>query len=278
MSKFDVILENDLKSVAEEKVSADLALVKNGLSNYLGFNVNDLWTIPIVPKISNQDHANGIVAVADGRHLFDGIIFGGAVRDCLAKLEIHDVDIMALPASAKALADFLLNVQFENVALSTVDVANLYLTKHINEPWTFVKPNCIVQIIRPVLNMINSPRAILKKCVESVDLSCCGVAYEAGNLYETVAGAISQCKNKLFCKLKNNSFYNETRTAFRTAKLMDRGWKEFATQSFSNKSCLSCKHFVEDNCELHNVFNVTCDHYDEVNKKNSDDEFWASVL
>ena len=76
MDKFDAVLDNKL--VKEQNIdNTDFTIVKNGLSNYLGFNVDELL----------EDT--------------DAVIFGGAPRDCIANLEIHDIDIMALPKSTK---------------------------------------------------------------------------------------------------------------------------------------------------------------------------------
>lgn len=201
MNKFKVVLDELESGILKD--NSDFNVVKRGLSNYLGFDVDELL-------VGN-----------------DAVVYGGAPRDCLAELPINDVDIMALPRSARLVSERLIEKGFEAIPFAKISIANLYLgIRVINEPWTLTKGNCIVQIIRPVIGMNDDPRHKLKSCLENVDLSCCGVAYIPNALYETYNGAISHCKRKVFLQLKDNAFYRADRIAHRMVKLLDRGWTE----------------------------------------------------
>jgi hypothetical protein len=200
MNKFKMILN------VPDKTENSL-LIKNihdRISSYLRFNVDDL--------LDETDAA----------------IFGGAVRDSIADLEIHDIDIMALPKSASKIEQFLLQSKFTKLLTGTIDIVNLYCDiKIINLPITFVRDNSIVQIIRPVIPMqINDVKELFNKYLANVDISACGVAYTAGQLIETSDNAILHCKNREFVTLIENMFYRKNRIQHRVAKLLDRGWKQ----------------------------------------------------
>jgi len=203
MNKFNLILDEVEDSI--HSTDSETSLVKERISNYFGSNIDEL------------------LSLAKG----DAIVYGGAVRDSIANLEIHDIDIMALPKASRIIAEKLLQMEFKSIPFTKVDIASLYTGLHIiNEPWTFIKSNTIVQIIRPVVKPGESPRKALKSCIDNVDISCCGVAYIPNALWETCQDALLHCRHKVFRVLKENLLYRPDRISHRTAKLCDRGWKD----------------------------------------------------
>lgn len=200
MNKFKMIL--NVKDKKCEHVCNDKKIHDN-ISNYLRFSVDEL--------LKNTDAA----------------VFGGAVRDSIAGLEIHDVDIMALPKSARKIQQFLIDLRFTRMPTGTIDIINIYNDiQIINEPWTFVKDGCIVQIIRPKLPMKSNVKEVFYNYLSNVDISACGVAYHNNRIIETCDNAISHCKSKVFATLVENMFYRKNRIQHRIAKLLDRGWTQ----------------------------------------------------
>ena len=158
MGRYDIALGKNKNSPKKlvHKTGVDPQRVAFILTQYLHLRVDN---------ILNHPHC-------------DAVIFGGAIRDCIAFCPnyvrnqecsqdenwdhihstdpefIHDVDIMALPRSAEIIAEYLISTGFEKVALTSPDLAGMYIgIKKIHEPWTFIKSGTkpkIVQIIRPV--------------------------------------------------------------------------------------------------------------------------------
>jgi len=168
-------------------------------------------------------------------------IFGGAVRDSLANKDIHDVDIMCLPESARKLSSFLIEKGFIKVDL--YDKVQLEMYKEIRcitEPWTFIKDSKIVQVIKPAGGRIVEGEVTLGSLVDSyyallsdVDISACGVFIERdrdgiAKLKESHQDAITHCRLGVFEVLTNNKMYGNHRTEQRTFKLLKRDWKDIS--------------------------------------------------
>ena len=81
----------------------------------------------------------------------DPIIFGGAIRDSIADLDIHDIDILAGPRTAERLGRLIENNGYRfSDNLMIKDMVNMYIgIKIISEPWTYLKNGKIIQVIRP---------------------------------------------------------------------------------------------------------------------------------
>ncbi len=177
--------------------------IKNRLDDYLGFNSNKLFyfTIPngLIPKVR---------------------IFGGAIRDSIADLHIHDIDILCAPTSAIYIADILIDNGYKFFpSLNPKDLASVYTEiRIINEPHTYIKDDRIVQLIRP--NHFND----FNKIVREVDISCCGISYDASCLYENVENAILHCEHKVY--EVTNGKMNTIRLMSRMDKLDRRGWSK----------------------------------------------------
>ena len=139
MNKFNLILD-EIEDCLQSSDS-ETNIVKERLSNYFGSNINEL------------------LSPAKG----DAIVYGGAVRDSIANLKIHDIDIMALPKASRIVAEKLLQMGFRSMPFTKVDIASLYTgLQIINEPWTFIKSDTIVQVIRPVVNREESAKQKIK--------------------------------------------------------------------------------------------------------------------
>lgn len=162
-------------------------------------------------------------------------IFGGAVRDSLANLEIHDIDILCMPESASILRKFLKEkYNYTPLDLYDQDTLNMYKgVSLIAEPWTLMNNNRkIIQIIRPSYSdkgyrqtsYVNAYLNIIK----NVDISCCGVFLEGINsqikLKEACKDAIVSCLTRSFEVNDWSELYKYDRTLFREHKLTQRGW------------------------------------------------------
>jgi hypothetical protein len=102
-------------------------VVKN-ISEYLEFDVNEIF------ELSNY--------IA---------IYGGAVRDSIAEMEINDVDILCMPNSAIDLSKYINEKDYKKVELYDQDTLNMYKgIRIISEPLTFLNKNRkVIQIIKP---------------------------------------------------------------------------------------------------------------------------------
>lgn len=190
--------------------------VTNSISDYIGFDVNEIFNC--------SDYIT---------------IYGGAVRDSLAELEIHDIDILCMFNSARKLYDFLLTKGYSKLDLYDWDALNMYKEiTIIAEPWTLQNKNGkIIQIIRPNVERFNPSDYLeqayiksYKNILKNVDISCCGVFLEkdknTNNLKigESCPNAIVQCLTKSFIINKEASQYNKNRIHSRQDKLISRGW------------------------------------------------------
>jgi len=175
-------------------------------------------------------------------------IFGGAVRDSIADMEIHDIDILALPESSKRCCKILELKGYEFLPeINGKDIQSMYSEIHyIFEPWNFMNKNFKrVQIIRPThdkedtiknsviysdydgkpipnFKFVNSSGFF--ETMKQVDLSCCGVSYNGKEIKENFQDAILHCRYKYYVENKNAKMYNPNRCCSRKSKLSDRGW------------------------------------------------------
>ena len=195
--------------------------VEDRLSDYIEFDVKELFDV--------SDYIT---------------IYGGAVRDSIAGMEIHDVDILCMPSSAHKLRKHL-REKYNYTTLDLFKEGTLSMYKGmslISDPWTMVNHNKkIIQIIRPRWNAGTNVHATTeyKKAyydlIKNVDISCCGVFMENYdreiNLREACKGEIVNCLTKTFEVNEWAKLYNQKRTEDRTYKLTDRGWINMADYS-----------------------------------------------
>lgn len=193
--------------------------VASSISEYIEFDVNEIF------------NASDYIT-----------IYGGAVRDSLAGLEIHDIDILCMYNSGRKLYNFLLTKGYSKLDLYDWDALNMYKEiTVINEPWTLQNKNGkIIQIIRPKVIHFKPKetknyleQAYVKSyenLLKNVDISCCGVFLEkdknTNNLKigESCPNAIVQCLTKSFIINIEASQYNKNRIHSRQDKLISRGW------------------------------------------------------
>ena len=196
--------------------------VEKGISDYIGFNVKEIFDV--------SDYIT---------------IYGGAVRDSIAGLEIHDIDILCMSASAKKLREFINKKNYQPLDLYDVDSLNMYKgISMIEEPWTFMNENKkIIQIIRPrydsyskeAYDYMSKYQSAYYNLIKNVDLSCCGVFLDNCNgvkLMEGCKNAIIHCLSKTFETQEWSKLYNKDRTIFREFKLENRGWENLSKTTF----------------------------------------------
>jgi len=155
-------------------------------------------------------------------------IYGGAVRDSLADMDIHDVDILCMPKSAINLLNFLQEkYDYEFLDLYDQDKLNMYEgLSIINQPWTLMNNNKkIIQIIRPSKGYNDS---FYYNLLKNVDISCCGIFLDKNDnkilLRESCKNGIINCLSKTFTLNKWSELYTSNRTPRREHKLISRGW------------------------------------------------------
>ena len=219
--------------------------VEKGISEYLEFDVKEIF-----------DQSDYIT------------IYGGAVRDSIAGLEIHDVDILCMSESAKMLREFIETKDYIKVELYDLDTLNMYKgISLIEEPWTFMNKNRkIIQIIKPRYeaayptitrnSFAHTSRYQLAyyNLIKNVDISSCGVFLENFSnirqprfskptseffLREACKGAIVHCLSKTFEIQEWSQLYNQQRTRDRASKLESRGWENLngnSIKSIMNKN------------------------------------------
>ena len=177
-------------------------------------------------------------------------IFGGAIRDSIADMEIHDVDILMGSKYFRHMKELLEKMGYEYVEeINPKDWQSVYTDLGvISEPHTHMKNNKMIQLIRPTTKLTLNTRKqtkedelIYKKnfhnLISSVDISCCGVSYDGVNLYENCRDAVLHCVHK---KFKVNDFApmcHEKRVHHRAGKLVVRGWSaiEVGNTSIENR-------------------------------------------
>lgn len=173
-------------------------------------------------------------------------IFGGSLRDIIAKQKINDIDILVGARSIKALQKVLSDNEYTHMeSLIGKDISSLYNDINvITEPQTWVKGTKIVQLIKPAINTKDTQKTRFSHSIESykrsekayesgfidliqnVDISCCGISYDGHNLYENFPDAILHCKNRLYYINRQAKMFSQKRIINRLAKFVDRGWKE----------------------------------------------------
>jgi len=179
-------------------------IVKDRIDNYIGFDSDDIFKVADI-----------------------SVIFGGAIRDSIAGLEIHDVDIACGSNSCKIIRTLLEKCGYRYVSnLNGKDFTALYNDINIiNEPHTFILRDRIIQLIRPAIGNMESYSKNVQSLINNVDISACGVGYNGNIVKEHCEDAIYHCKNRIFKMLPQNLLYHKRRADNRRYKLEDRGWK-----------------------------------------------------
>jgi hypothetical protein len=191
----------------------------------------------------------------------DSLIFGGAVRDAIAGLEIHDIDIVVLPQAFRIISERLLQYDFKKIEKYSIDIVSLYngITQ-IHEPVNWFKEDVFIQFIRPrkIICEGENPKTYLYDFISNVDISCCAVSFFPNEtLIEHFPDAIHQCLSRTFNIVETSTLYNSNRILMRLEKLKDRGWTE--KEQLKTK-CSDCVH-NKRNIECHQCHNF--DRYEE---------------
>jgi hypothetical protein len=192
--------------------------IKLKLDEYLEFDSDLLFRLD-KPNENNRLQVSSLIRV-----------FGGAIRDIIADMPIHDIDILVGSKTYKRLQYVLESNGYKNMEmLSSKDLSTIYSDiRVINEPHTWIKGHKVIQIIRPVLNSPykKSYEEGFINLIQNVDISCCGISYDGYNVYENYPNAISHSFSKRFKCNKNAIMYSEKRFSHRKYKLIKRGWSE----------------------------------------------------
>jgi len=213
MNKFSAILGDEVQNIKKTTcTNAVINLQDRELLEHICGKVSGYLSMDVYDLLADTDAA----------------IFGGAIRDSIADLEIHDVDILALPRAAATISTKLQAENFKLLHLSSTDLVSMYKDiKLINEPWTFIKNDAIVQVIRPAVRLGENSDELFKKLLANVDISACGVHINYyGGVWETCNSAIEHCKKRSFVVLKDNLMHQKDRIDHRVTKLLDRGWTQ----------------------------------------------------
>lgn len=173
-------------------------------------------------------------------------IFGGAIRDILAKQPINDIDILCGSKALRYIESVLEQNGYQYMEmLNGKDLQEMYSEIHIiNEPHTWIKGKKIVQLIRPAFGFEGKDeqfyRQGFKDLISNVDFSCCGVSYDGVTLYEDFPNAIVHCQSKVFSVNMRAKMYSQKRSQHRKVKLETRGWKEIKDSDSMNRDLKLC--------------------------------------
>jgi hypothetical protein len=199
--------------------------IKMSLDSYLEFNSSELFR----PDLTR--------------------VFGGAIRDIIADMPIHDVDIMCASRSAKRLDLILKDNGYHYVdGLNPKDLSSIYTDiKVITEPKTYIKGTKIIQIIKPSKGSSDEGYIdSIERLISNVDISCCGVSYDGVSLTENVQDSILHCRNKVFKINRSAQMIHNNRIIHRVAKLESRGWVQIEGDVSSNRDVKLDELFKED--------------------------------
>lgn len=191
--------------------------IKNKISEYLTFDIK---------KIINED-------------VDECYIFGGAIRDIIADMRIHDIDILCMSQSHKKLSTILEKEGYYlSESIGGLDINSMYKDIHcIFQPHNWIKivngEIRLVQLIRPLIKQVPCSTVFtaetgIDSLLRNVDLSCCGVFYSHNDgLKESIEFAIDDCLNKRFIVHSDHIMHQITRSIERINKLESRGWKQY---------------------------------------------------
>ena len=202
-------------------------MIKEKLDEYLEFDSNLLFN-----RTPIDEHSIKLKRLVR--------IFGGAIRDIISEQTINDIDIIVGAQSCR-LVEFTLKEQGYTYieSLTPKDLSSVYThIKVINEPRTWMKGVKIVQLIRPVIRVTRDSdlryyeRGFVD-LIQNVDISCCGVSWDGVHLYENYPTAITHCQNLSFYVNMRAKMYSSNRSAMRSYKFIERGWKKIETNDTS---------------------------------------------
>jgi hypothetical protein len=195
-------------------------MIKEKLDEYLEFDSNLIFN-----RVPIEDYGIKLKRLVR--------IFGGAIRDIIAGQTINDVDILVGAQSSKLVELTLKENGYTYMeSLTPKDLSSVYTDIHvINEPRTWMKGTKIVQLIRPVIRVKrDSDLRYYEKgfvdLIQNVDISCCGVSWDGVHLYENFPNAIAHCQNLSFYVNRRAKMYSEKRSAMRSYKFIERGWRK----------------------------------------------------
>ena len=162
----------------------------------------------------------------------NSIIYGGAIRDCLAgKKLLGDLDIAIPSIEYKSVIEkFVKSPKWGFIKRSSnYAPLNFSINNKFQEDTPIVSfrtlRDKVVQLTKTVVT-INTPLQTVLSFAKEVDIVCCGVLLtNEGRVFETVPGAYEDCKKGLLHL--NNLIYVTDLELFqlRIEKLVARGWR-----------------------------------------------------
>ena len=198
----------------EMKLNFVKEYVKNTLSNYLEFDVDEIY--------NTSDY---------------GYIFGGAIRDSIVNDDINDIDILCLPNSRSKISGLLKGNGYIKKDFYKKGVYDLYKDiKVIFTPLTFMKGEKNIQLITPKGQSGNVENTIINNFFDiltNVDLSSSGLYFDGYNIKESYANAMVDVFSKVYRINRNAKMYNPDRFELRKYKLEERGWKHYEESTLS---------------------------------------------
>jgi hypothetical protein len=191
----------------------DNTIIKSELTNYLEFDVSKIF------EVSDNTY-----------------IFGGSVRDIIAELSIHDVDILYLIQYKQRLQKLVIDSgytlyknmseQYEmdnnSIKYDTMDVET-YKNKNGKQIQLISSPYLLnVDTYPPLVpqNLIKNIQYVLTQ----VDLSSSGVYFYNNELGISINNAYDDCVRRQFYLLPNNQMYHKGNINSRVEKMESRGW------------------------------------------------------
>lgn len=161
----------------------------------------------------------------------DPVIFGGAVRDTIAGLEINDVDVICGSITCMAIGDKLISKGFVTVTLDPDEYKNRLfgLTR-------FKLDNTQIDLISPArfvktASDTTAVKLTMIQTIQNVDIRACAVGYSTrSGILEFIEGAVQDCLLQQIVEQPDAQLHLPGRAEERIAKLIKRGWENTATK------------------------------------------------
>jgi hypothetical protein len=188
------------------------------INNY----ISEIRGVDWVYEVISENFTNALDMMTD-----NSIVFGGAVRDCLARKKLlGDLDIIVPSVEAKYLIDSF-SKSSKWVRITSDDTLSYKKQININSIHSFKGvDNKNIQLI--IANGRSRDNFIDDRIeqIRSVDIVCCGVIMmNDGRVFEVIPNAYDDCLNNVLNlnKLSKKFDFDIIRT--RIEKLTERGWK-----------------------------------------------------
>jgi hypothetical protein len=166
----------------------------------------------------------------------DIYLFGGFVRDAVAGLPYHDIDVVTLPETLRYVESntHRLGINkfeyYEHIGGKYIDTFTNLKKKvfTLYQGMTTDKGGKVfdVDFICSQIGMTEHPKNVVVWAGQQVDIRCCGLLYDAPTqrVIELIPGAYDDATSRKIKVLPDAGMYNEEKTKGRVNKLLGRGW------------------------------------------------------